>query len=78
MPYQTNVDLPHNVHAHLPAHVLGIYREAFNHAFASHAGEVDQKERAHRLARAAVKRSYVQSRRSLGAAPSVISLRLIP
>ena len=39
------------------AHAQGIYREAFNHAFAAHAGE---EERAHRNAWAAVKRSYVK------------------
>ena len=34
--------------------------EAFNHAFASHAGDARQEEAAHRIAWAAVKRSYVK------------------
>ena len=33
---------------------------AFNHAFAAHAGEARQEEAAHRIAWAAVKRSYVK------------------
>jgi cation transport regulator len=48
------------VRAHLPEHAQDIYREAFNHAFAAHAGEADQEERAHRIAWAAVKKSYVK------------------
>ena len=57
MPYGSNSDLPASVQAHLPPHAQDIYREAFNHAFAAHAGDPDQ-ERAHRIAWAAVKRSY--------------------
>jgi cation transport regulator len=45
---------------HLPPHAQDIYREAFNHAFASHAGDVRQEEIAHRTAWSAVKRSYVK------------------
>ena len=37
-----------------------IYREAFNHAFTAHAGDRYQAESAHRIAWAAVKRSYVK------------------
>jgi len=44
----------------LPEHAQDIYREAFNHAFAAHAGESRQEEAAHRIAWAAVKRSYVK------------------
>lgn len=60
MPYRSNADLPTSVRHHLPAHAQDIYREAFNHAFTAHAGEPDQEERAHRIAWAAVKRSYVK------------------
>jgi cation transport regulator len=60
MPYSTNSDLPPAVQNHLPAHAQNIYREAFNHAFASHSGETRQEEIAHRTAWAAVKRSYVK------------------
>jgi len=60
MPYRTNVDLPVSVSAHLPPHAQDIYREAFNHAYAAHAGEGRQEEAAHRIAWAAVKRSYVK------------------
>ena len=60
MPYRTNADLPASVRSHLPAHAQDIYREAFNHAFASNAGDPRQEEIAHRTAWAAVKRSYVK------------------
>jgi cation transport regulator len=58
MPYASNAHLPPSVRNHLPAHAQDIYREVFNHAFAAHAGEADQEERSHRIAWAAVKRSY--------------------
>lgn len=60
MPYQTNADLPASVRYHLPEHAQDIYREAFNHAYAAHAGESRQEEAAHRIAWGAVKRSYVK------------------
>lgn len=60
MPYASNADLPPPVRAHLPGHAQDIYREAFNHAFAAHAGEGEREETAHRIAWAAVKRSYVR------------------
>jgi cation transport regulator len=60
MPYRTNDDLPALVQAHLPPHAQGIYREAFNHAFAAHMGDPRQEEAACRIAWAAVKRSYVK------------------
>jgi len=60
MPYRSNVDLPAPVRNHLPHHAQDIYREAFNHAFAAHEGDSRQEEIAHRVAWAAVKRSYVK------------------
>ena len=60
MPYRTNVELPPSVRSHLPAHAQDIYREAFNHAHAAHAGDPRQEEAAHRIAWAAVKRGYVK------------------
>jgi cation transport regulator len=60
MPYPTNADLPPSVRSHLPEHAQDIYREAFNHALADHAGESRQEEAAHRIAWAAVKRSFVK------------------
>jgi cation transport regulator len=60
MPYLTNDDLPAPVQEHLPPHAQDIYREAFNHAFAAHAGDPRQEEASHRIAWAAVKRSYVK------------------
>jgi cation transport regulator len=60
MPYRENVDLPPSVRNHLPEHAQDIYREAFNHAFAAHAGEADREQRSHMIAWAAVKRSYVK------------------
>ena len=60
MPYRSNEDLPAGVRHHLPHHALNIYREAFNHSFISHVGDLRQEEFAHRTAWAAVKRSYVK------------------
>lgn len=64
MSYRTNGDLPASVRAHLPPHAQDIYREAFNHAYAAHIGDSRQEEAAHRIAWAAVKRSYVKVGRS--------------
>jgi cation transport regulator len=61
MPYRVNADLPSTVRAHLPAHAQDIYREAFNNAYAAHAGEADCERRAHMIAWAAVKRSYAKA-----------------
>ena len=58
MPYGRNADLPASVRDHLPDHAQDIFRAAFNHAFAAHAGDPRQEEIAHRIAWAAVKRSY--------------------
>jgi cation transport regulator len=60
MPYRVNADLPASVRDHLPAHAQEIYRAAFNHSFAAHAGDIRQEEIAHRIAWAAVKRSYIK------------------
>jgi len=48
------------VRAHLPAHAQDIYRTAFNSAFADHSDGPRREEIAHRIAWAAVKRSYVK------------------
>jgi cation transport regulator len=61
MPYESNDDLPASVRHSLPSHAQDIYREAFNHAFAAHNSEPGHEERAHRIAWAAVKRSYVKT-----------------
>jgi cation transport regulator len=61
MPYRDNSDLPPSVRRHLPEPAQDTYREAFNHAFAAHAGDPRQEEAAHRIAWAAVKRSYVKA-----------------
>jgi cation transport regulator len=60
MPYERNADLPESVQRHLPDHAQEIYRGAFNHAYADHAGDPRREEAAHRIAWAAVKRSYVK------------------
>jgi cation transport regulator len=60
MPYRTNDDLPPQVQKHLPGHAQDIYREAFNRAFAVHVSDPRQEEAAHRIAWAAVKRTYVK------------------
>jgi cation transport regulator len=61
MPYASNADLPENLQRILPEHAQDIYREAFNHAFAAHRNDPRQEEAAHRIAWAAVKRSYVKT-----------------
>jgi cation transport regulator len=71
MPYRTNADLPPGVTRHLPPHAQDIYREAFNHAFLARASSPDREERAHRIAWAAVKRSYVKEGESWIARASV-------
>ncbi len=58
MPYATNDDLPPSVRNHLPPHAQDIYREAFNHAWQQYAGDPRGEEIPHRVAWAAVKRSY--------------------
>ena len=60
MPYSSNEELPPTVRHHLPPHAQDIYRAAFNHAFAAHEGDPRQDEASHRIAWAAVKRSYVK------------------
>lgn len=60
MPYETNEDLPPPVRHALPPHAQDIYRAAFNRAYSDHAGDPRQEEAAHRIAWAAVKRSYVK------------------
>ena len=61
VPYRTNEDLPSSVRDHLPEHAQDIYREAFNNAHEAHAGDPRQEEAAHRIAWAAVKRSYIKA-----------------
>ena len=58
MPYASNAALPASVRNHLPFHAQEIYREAFNHAWASHAADPRREEVAHRVAWAAVKRQF--------------------
>jgi cation transport regulator len=60
MPFATNSALPISVREHLPEHAQDIFRAAFNHAFAAHSGDPRQEEAAHRIAWAAVKRSYIK------------------
>jgi cation transport regulator len=60
VPYETNGDLPDRVRLHLPDHARTIYREAFNHAWQSYRHDSRHEEIAHRVAWAAVKKSYVK------------------
>ncbi|MCW5746205.1 MAG: ChaB family protein [Alphaproteobacteria bacterium] len=60
MPYATNEDLPLPVQRALPDRAQDIYRQAFNHAFAAHAGDPRREEASHRIAWAAVKRVYAK------------------
>jgi cation transport regulator len=59
MPYRTNVDLPASVRSHLPEHAQDIYRAAFNNALLR-TSTIRAGTRLHRIAWAAVKRSYVK------------------
>lgn len=64
MPYARNTDLPAAVRVHLPARAQTIYRKAFNHAWweyalpSSRRGDSSREVTAHRVAWAAVKRSF--------------------
>lgn len=65
MPYRVNADLPKSVHDALPPHAQTIYREAFNHAWEEYKNpkkraskEDTQEETAHKVAWAAVKKTY--------------------
>ena len=58
MPYQSNSALPPSIRDHLPDHAQAIFRSAFNAAFEAHAADPRREEAAHRIAWAAVKRSY--------------------
>jgi cation transport regulator len=60
MPYAINEDLPPPIRRSLPDHAQDIFREAFNHAFAAHTGDPRQEEASHRIAWAAVKRTYAK------------------
>lgn len=66
MPYNSLSDLPEKVQNNLPQHAQKIYLEAFNHAWveykdpAKRAGNESQEEVAHKVAWAAVKKSYVK------------------
>lgn len=61
MPYASNDQLPENLQWLLPIHAQDIFREAFNHAFEAHADDPRREEAAHRIAWAAVKRSYIKT-----------------
>jgi cation transport regulator len=58
MPYRSNIDLPLPVQKHLPPAAQSIYREAFNHAWQTYQSDPRHEEIAHRVAWAAVKKSY--------------------
>jgi len=62
MPYAVIDDLPASVRAHLPPHAQEIYLGAFNAAW-QHYGATEparREEIAHRVAWAAVKRTYTK------------------
>lgn len=58
MPYVTNAALPASVRSRLPTRAQDLYREAFNDAWATYAGDQRREEIAHRTAWAAVKRQF--------------------
>jgi cation transport regulator len=64
MPYETTSELPENVKSVLPDHAQDIYKEAFNSAYKQYKDpdnrrdDADREEVAHRVAWAAVKKTY--------------------
>lgn len=64
MPYHRLSDLPDSVRDHLPEHAQEIYKEAFNNAWDEYAnranrrGDESREVTAHKVAWAAVKRTY--------------------
>lgn len=58
MPYAMNADLPIAVRRNLPQHAQDIFRATFNAAYDRYGP--GRESTAHRIAWAAVKRSYVQ------------------
>jgi len=60
LPYASNGDLPLAIRRHLPEHARDIFREAFNHAWRTYGAREPyrRQEIAHRVAWAAVKKSY--------------------
>jgi len=64
MPYARDSDLPRAVRDHLPREAQTHYRKAFNHAWEQYAragsrrSDASREETAHRVAWAAVKRSF--------------------
>lgn len=67
MPYARNPDLPDSVKNNLPDHAQEIYREAFNSAWQEYDDPEERREgasreeTAHRVAWAAVKKTYEKS-----------------
>lgn len=55
MPYANRSELPDSIKDNLPPHAQGIYKEAFNSAWAEYQHD---ESRAHRIAWGAVKKSY--------------------
>jgi cation transport regulator len=60
LPYRDNGDLPSSVRNHLPLHAQNIYLAAFNNAWQEYAGDIRRDEISHRVAWAAVKKTYVR------------------
>lgn len=70
MPYKSNKELPDSVREHLPEHAQQIYREAFNSAWDEYdrpeerRGGADREETAHKVAWAAVKKTYEKNEKT--------------
>jgi cation transport regulator len=58
MPYRSNIDLPLPVQKHQLSQAQTIYRESFNRAWKTYMADPRHEEIAHRVAWAAVKKSY--------------------
>jgi cation transport regulator len=70
MPYQTVNELPASVKDNLPKHAQEIYMEAFNSAWDQYdqpherRGDASREETAHKVAWAAVKKTYEKDEKS--------------
>ena len=66
MPYRNISELPGSVRDHVPGHAQEIYKEAFNNAWREYADKDERRggesleETSHKVAWAAVKKSYAK------------------
>ena len=67
---------PDSVAHHMPTHAQDIFRAAFNHAYAAHAGYPRQEEAAFRIAWGSGQALLRQGRRRVGGAGNIVITRI--